>query len=107
MLLAGRAQALQTYRFRRRRVMPIRVTWLGQVALVLLLAHLAAFRAFAPGAGMGARVLAFILGVALPVVAVTLWRAGLLPPERVAVPGPEEARGTMTSVPSDDERSAP
>lgn len=71
----------QTYRWRRRRVLPIRVTWIGMVAVFMLLAHLTHMQ-LRP-MGMTAQAGWFIVTVLVPVVLVALWRAGLLPPERV------------------------
>lgn len=78
-----------TYRWRRRRVMHVRVTWL---AMVLVLALLIFFKTMErlPTIGQGGKVLGFILIVILPMVAVGLWRAGLLPPERVRADFPDE-----------------
>ena len=73
----------QTYRWRRRTVPSIRVTWLGMVGIFLLLLHQQVVRSF--GLAIGPAVLLFIAFVFLPVLLLALWRAGLLPPERVAV----------------------
>lgn len=97
---------MPTYRFRRREVMPIRVTWLGQVALALTLIHQAVFRTLLPGAPVGTRVLAFALGVLLPTLLLALWRAGLLPPVREVVFAPGE-RDRMDPENLPDERSSP
>ena len=68
-------------RWRRRAVPHIRFTWIGMVTVfcVLLHAELMKYMNF----GMTGRVIAFIVLVVVPVLAVVLWRAGLLPPERV------------------------
>jgi fucose 4-O-acetylase-like acetyltransferase len=72
-----------TYRWRRRDVPRIRITWVGQVAMFLLLLHQFILRTHPMG--MVGRAGLFILVVLIPVVLVSLWRAGLLPPERVPV----------------------
>lgn len=61
----------------------IRVTWLGQVAVLMLLVHQFILRTHPMG--MTGKVGMFILVVIIPVLLATLWRAGLLPPERVPV----------------------
>lgn len=73
-----------TYRWRRREVMPVRVTWLGMVLVLCLMTHRAILQN-APTLGMIGKVVAFILVVILPMVGLILWRFGLLPPERVRV----------------------
>jgi hypothetical protein len=82
-----------TYRWRRRKVVPTRVTWVGLVGLFLVLLHRELTRVLNPG--MGLTVLMFIVVVLLPLLLLILWRAGLLPPERVAV-GAEPAAGPET-----------
>lgn len=71
----------RTYRWRRRQVTPVRWTWLGMVTVLLTLIHQQVL--LAHPMGMTGRVGLFIGMVVLPVVLLTLWRAGLLPPERV------------------------
>lgn len=71
----------RTYRWRRRRVTPVRVTWLGMVAVLLTLIHQQIV--LAHPMGMTGRVGLFIAMVLVPVLLLALWRAGLLPPERV------------------------
>jgi hypothetical protein len=61
----------------------IRVTWLGMVAIFLILLHQQIARSFS--LAIGGSVLLFIGLVILPVLLTALWRQGLLPPERVAV----------------------
>lgn len=85
-------QVQGTYRWRRRQVVPTRVTWVGMVGLFLVLLHAELRRAF--NLGMTGTVGLFILVVVLPLVALILWRQGLLPPERVLVqdePGSSES----------------
>lgn len=72
----------RTYRWRRRAVFPVRVTWLGMVFVLFLMCHRAVLLSN-PDLGQGMKVLAFILVVVLPMLALVLWRMGLLPPERV------------------------
>lgn len=76
----------QTYRWQRRSVPRIRVTWLGMVAILMILLHQEIIRSFPMG--MGGKVLLFIGLVMLPVLLLALWRQGLLPPERVPVDAP-------------------
>ena len=83
----GTADVAPTYRFRRRAVMKVRVTWLAMVLLLCLMAHRAITRTW-PGLGMTAEVALFIGVVVLPMIGLILWRAGLLPPERVRVDDP-------------------
>lgn len=78
----------QTYRWRRREVPRIRVTWIGLVGMLLLLIHKQVSKALALAIGPSA--LLFIGLVLVPVLLLSLWRAGLLPPERVAVTDGEE-----------------
>lgn len=72
----------RTVRYRRRRVVPIRWTWIGQVSLLLFLVHQLVIR-------MGGidrittQAALFIAIVVVPLVLLVLWRLGLLPPERV------------------------
>lgn len=72
-----------TYRWRRRKMPYMRVTWVGMVAVLLILIHDQLTRMYPMGRGL--QVLLFILIVVLPIFALSLWRAGLLPPERVAI----------------------
>lgn len=76
-------QVQGTYRWRRRRVVQTRVTWVGMVGLFLVLLHAELRRTF--NLGMTGTVGLFILVVVLPLIALILWRMGLLPPERVLV----------------------
>jgi hypothetical protein len=76
-------QPQRTYRWRRRHVVPTRVTWVGMVGLFLVLLHAELRRAF--NLGMAGTVGLFILVVLIPLLLLVLWRAGLLPPERVLV----------------------
>jgi hypothetical protein len=76
-------QVERTYRWRRRKVVQTRVTWVGMVGLFLVLLHAELRRAF--NLGMTGTFGLFILVVVLPLAALVLWRMGLLPPERVAV----------------------
>lgn len=71
----------RTVRWRRRQVRKIRVTWIGQVGLLLFLLSNYLMQQFPMG--MGYKVLLTLVMVVLPVIALALWRAGLLPPERV------------------------
>lgn len=71
----------RTYRWRRREVVRTRITWVGLVTMLLLLIH----KQLTLGMAMTPKAVWFIFVVALPVLALLLWRAGLLPPERVAV----------------------
>ena len=73
----------QTYRWRRREVPKIRVTWIGLVFMLLMLIHKQLAKTLA--LSIGPAVLLFIPVVLLPVLLLSLWRAGLLPPERVPV----------------------
>jgi hypothetical protein len=79
--------AAPTYRWRRRKVIPTRVTWVGLVGLFLVLLHRELTHTL--NTGMGLTVLLFIVIVLIPILLLILWRAGLLPPERVAV-APDE-----------------
>lgn len=76
----------RTYRWRRREVVRTRITWVGLVTMLLLLIH----KQLTFGMAMTPKAVWFIFVVALPVLALLLWRAGLLPPERVAVDGEPE-----------------
>jgi tellurite resistance protein TehA-like permease len=71
-----------TTRWRRRDVLPIRVTWIGLVAVLLLLIHKRLIQLYPMG--ITERAGLFVLVVVIPVALVSLWRAGLLPPERVS-----------------------
>lgn len=86
---AAAPEIAATYRWRRREVMPVRVTWLGMVLVLCLMTHRAIVTNVA-GLGMTGKVGAFIAVVILPMLALVLWRAGLLPPERVRVEPPRE-----------------
>jgi hypothetical protein len=70
--------------WRRRQVLPVRVTWIGLVAVLGLLVHKRLGQVFPMG--MSLKALLFIGVVVLPTLFLALWRAGLLPPERVEVP---------------------
>lgn len=70
----------KTIRWRRRKVPKVRITWVGQVGVFLSL--LAGYIMQSIPMNIGERVLLSIGLVVLPVVALLLWRAGLLPPER-------------------------
>ena len=76
----------RTMRWRRRRVPKIRVTWIGQVAVLLALIDDYMLQSLHPA--MTGKVLLTLAVVVLPVVALALWRAGLLPPERYEVEPP-------------------
>lgn len=78
----------QTYRWRRRDVPKVRVTWIGLVFMLLMLIHKQLAKSLA--LSIGPAVLLFIPVVLIPVLALSLWRAGLLPPERVPVQQDEE-----------------
>lgn len=69
--------------WRRRQVLPVRVTWIGLVAVLGLLVHKRLGQVFAMG--MTLKALLFIALVLLPTLLLALWRAGLLPPEQVEV----------------------
>lgn len=71
----------RTTRWRRRTVRKIRVTWIGQVTLLLLLIDEYLMNLFQ--LRMGGKFLLTLFLVLLPCLALCLWRAGLLPPERV------------------------
>ena len=86
----------KTYRWRRRQVIQTRVTWVGMVGLFLVLLHREVTKVM--NTGMGLTVLLFILIVLLPIGLLILWRAGLLPPERVEVT-PEEAAAAAEPPP--------
>lgn len=73
----------RTYRWRRREVVRTRITWVGLVTMLLLLIH----KQITTGMAMTPKAAWFIAVVVVPVTALLLWRAGLLPPERVAVDG--------------------
>lgn len=75
----------RTYRWRRRQVPKLRVTWIGLVATLLTLVHIEVMRLFP--VGITARFGFLLLMVVLPVLLLGLWRAGLLPPERVPYEG--------------------
>lgn len=70
--------------WRRRAVPAFRITWIGLVCALGLLVHKRLLQLFDPS--MGLKFLLFMLIVVLPTMLLALWRAGLLPPERVAVP---------------------
>jgi hypothetical protein len=76
-----------TYRLRRREVMKVRTTWLIMVLVLCLMTARAIMRGV-PIESRGGQVLTFILVVVLPMVALILWRLGLLPPERVRADDP-------------------
>ncbi|MEB3222511.1 MAG: hypothetical protein VKS61_10575 [Candidatus Sericytochromatia bacterium] len=78
-----------TYRWRRRQVQRVRVTWLGMVLVLCLMSHRSLLNAF-PDWSTTVRFLTFVPTVVLPMLLLTLWRLGLLPPERVLV-SPDEA----------------
>ena len=78
-----------TFRWRRREVFKVRVTWLGMVLVLCLMTHRAILNAW-PALGMGSKVLAFVAVVVLPMLLLGLWRLGLLPPERVRCDAPPE-----------------
>lgn len=86
----------RTYRWRRREVVRTRITWVGLVTMLLLLIH----KQITTGMPMTPKAAWFIAVVVVPVTALLLWRAGLLPPERVAVDGEPPAEPTG-SAPSD------
>jgi hypothetical protein len=88
----------RTYRWRRREVVRTRITWVGLVTMLLLLIH----KQITTGMPMTPRAAWFIAVVVVPVTALLLWRAGLLPPERVAVDGaapPEPADPAQPEAP--------
>jgi hypothetical protein len=70
----------RSVRWRRRKVPKVRVTWVAQVALLLSLIDEYLMQQFPMG--MGGKFGLTIVVVILPVFALSLWRAGLLPPER-------------------------
>lgn len=76
-----------TYRWRRREVFKVRVTWLGMVLVLCLMTHRAILLNW-PALGMTGKVATFIAVVILPMLGLALWRLGLLPPERVRDDGP-------------------
>jgi hypothetical protein len=78
-----------TYRWRRRKVQRVRVTWLGMVLVLCLMVHRSLLRAH-PEWSTTVQTLTFLPTVVLPMLLLTLWRLGLLPPERVLV-APNEA----------------
>ncbi|MEB3330411.1 MAG: hypothetical protein VKQ33_14395 [Candidatus Sericytochromatia bacterium] len=78
-----------TYRWRRREVQRVRVTWLGMVLVLCLMAHRSLLRAH-PAWSTTTQTLTFLPTVVVPMLLLILWRLGLLPPERVLV-APEEA----------------
>ncbi len=85
------AEVAPTYRWRRREVMKVRVTWLAMVLVLCLMV----FRAIThqwTGLGKTLEVGIFIAVVILPMLGLVLWRFGLLPPERVRDEGPTEGR---------------
>jgi hypothetical protein len=69
--------------------MPVRVTWLGMVLVLCLMCHRSLLQAF-PDWSMAVKWLTFLPTVVVPMVVLTLWRLGLLPPERVLM-APDEA----------------
>ena len=71
----------RTTRWRRRTVRKIRVTWIAQVTLLLLLIDEYLIGVYQ--LRMGGKFLLTLFLVVLPCLALSLWRAGLLPPERV------------------------
>lgn len=71
----------RTYRWRRRQVTPVRWTWIGMVAVLMTLIHQQIVSLHPMG--VTGRAGLFIVLVLVPVILATLWRAGLLPPERV------------------------
>ncbi|MDB5102226.1 MAG: hypothetical protein JWM80_6647 [Cyanobacteria bacterium RYN_339] len=71
----------RTTRWRRRKVRKIRVTWIGQVTLLLILIDEYLMASF--HLQMGGKFVLTLALVVLPCLAMCLWRAGLLPPERV------------------------
>jgi hypothetical protein len=89
----------RTYRWRRREVVRTRITWVGLVTMLLLLIH----KQITTGMPMTPKAAWFIAVVVVPVIALLLWRAGLLPPERVLVDGevPAEPPGPSGPAPSD------
>lgn len=78
-----------TYRWKRRAVQKVRVTWLGMVLVLCLMSHRSLLQAF-PDWSMTLKVLSGFGVVILPMLLVVLWRLGLLPPERILVE-PDEA----------------
>lgn len=78
-----------TYQWRRRSVQRVRVTWLGMVLVLCLMAHRSLLNNF-PAWPQTAKVVSFFPVVVVPMGLLILWRLGLLPPERVLV-SPEEA----------------
>jgi membrane protease YdiL (CAAX protease family) len=87
--IAVSEQVERTYRWRRRQVVQTRLTWLGLVAVLLLLIHKEILRT-QPALGMTGKAAWFIAVVLVPMGLLLLWRAGLLPPERVPVDLPAE-----------------
>ena len=77
----------RTVRWRRRQVPKVRVTWIGQVTLFLALIDDYTLQQL--NLGMGGKVLLTLAIVVLPCLALCLWRAGLLPPERVIEEPPQ------------------
>ncbi|MEB3197809.1 MAG: hypothetical protein VKP62_11455 [Candidatus Sericytochromatia bacterium] len=86
---ASTAPLAPTYRWRRRAVQKVRFTWLGMVFVLCMMAHRSLTQAF-PAWPNSWKVMAFLPLVVLPMLLLTLWRLGLLPPERVLV-APDEA----------------
>jgi hypothetical protein len=90
-------------RWRRRQVAKVRVTWIAQVGLLLSLVDDYLMQQFPMG--MGGKVAMTALVVVLPVALLSLWRAGLLPPERYETeapvwrPGPSLPPGDGTNPP--------
>jgi hypothetical protein len=80
----------RTYRWRRRQVPYTRVTWVGMVAVLLILIHDQLTRVYPMGMTLKAAL--FIAIVVIPTILVILWRQGLLPPERVPVDEPPAER---------------
>ena len=85
----------RTYRWRRREVVKTRITWVGLVAMLLLLIHKEVSR----GMAMTPKAAWFIVLVVIPLVLLLLWRSGLLPPERVAVDGEPQPTPPLPDAP--------
>lgn len=76
-----------TYRWKRRAVQRVRVTWLFMVFVLFCMGHRAFLHAHLD-LGMAGKVGSFIGMVLFPTLLLTLWRFGLLPPERVPSDAP-------------------